>query len=157
MYHEPRDLLVECKSCGAETPFPHYVPETNIACNQCREPLLDLDLNDTHDEYVCEDCGYTQLLLKDTPFDPDVTACRCGSDSIVKMDSSSIAEEAEEAGALDKLDDDDESLDDDETLEEEEDEELDDEPEDDWLRSDPRELDDSDDYDEAMDSESEYN
>jgi hypothetical protein len=157
MYHEPKDLLVECKSCGAESHFTHYMPETNIACAQCREPLLDLDLNESHDEYVCEDCGYTQLLLKDTPFDPDTTACRCGSDSIIKMDSSSIAEEAEEAGALDKLDDD-ETLDDDEPLEEEDDEEeLDDEPEEDWLRSDPRELGESDDYDEAMDSESEYN
>ena len=156
MYHEPKDLLVECKSCGAESHFTHYVPETNIDCAQCREPLLDLDLNESHDEYVCEDCGYTQLLLKDTPFDPDATACRCGSDSIIKMDSSSIAEEAEEAGALDKLDDD-ETLDDDEPLEEEDEEELDDEPEEDWLRSDPRELGESDDYDEAMDSESEYN
>ena len=158
MFHEPRDLLIECKSCGAESRFKNYVPEKYVICSQCHESLIDLDLNDSHDEYVCEDCGYTQLLMKDTPFDPDETACRCGSDSIVKMDSSSIAEEAEEAGALDRLGDD-EALDDDEVLDKEEDagladEPLDDEPEDEWLHSDP--SDESDDGDEASDNEKGY-
>lgn len=156
MFHEPRDLLVECKSCGAESRFKSYVPEKYVVCNQCRESLIDLDLNESHDEYVCEDCGYTQLLLKDTPFDPDETACRCGSNSIIKMDTSSIAEEAEEAGALDRLDDD-EALDDDEPLDKDEealdDEPLDDEEEDDWLSSGHE---DDEDSDEASDGEPGY-
>ena len=161
MFHEPRDLLIECKSCGAESRFQKYVPEKYVACSQCREPLIDSDLNDSHDEYVCEDCGHTQLLLKDTQFDPDETACRCGGSNIIKMDSSSIAEEAEEAGTLDKLDDADTGmLDDDEVLDKEDDElddePLDEEPEEDWLRSDPRQADDSDDYDEASDSDLGY-
>lgn len=158
MFHEPRDLLIECKSCGAESRFKNYVPEKYVVCGQCQESLIDLDLNDSHDEYVCEDCGYTQLLMKDTPFDLDETACRCGSDNIVKMDSSSIAEEAEEAGTLDKLDDD-IALSDDETLDEEEEDEGEEEPleeedEDEWLHSDPN--DESDDRDETSDSEKGY-
>lgn len=161
MFHEPRDLLIECKSCGAESRFSKYVPEMHVVCSHCEEQLIDVDLNETHDEYVCEDCGHTQLLLKDTPFNEDENECRCGSASIIKMDSSSIAEEAEEAGALDRIE---EGLEadtlDDEAEEEEDDEGLDDmmdeEEEEDWLRSDPHEIDEPDEFDEASDGDPGY-
>lgn len=153
MYHEPRDLLIECKSCGVESSFSNYLPETPAFCNQCRERLIDLDLNDTHDEYVCEDCGFTMLLLKEAPFEVGESTCRCGSAKVEKMDSSSIAEDAEEAGAFDVPEEEEEEIEEDEEKEEEE-EEL---KEVDWFRSDPDGFEEMDDYNETFDNDPGYN
>ncbi|MBI4389807.1 MAG: hypothetical protein HY580_06460 [Nitrospinae bacterium] len=148
-------MLIECKSCGVENLFAGYLPETHTYCTQCRERLIDLDLNESHDEYVCEDCGFSMLLLKDAPFEKGST-CRCGSSSVEKLESSSIAEEAEEAGVLDEMMED---LEDEEESDEEEDdiEEEEELNEVDWLRSEPEAADDMDDYNEAFDNDPGYN
>ncbi|MBI5427421.1 MAG: hypothetical protein HZA02_03985 [Nitrospinae bacterium] len=155
MFHEPRDLLIECKSCGVENLFANYLPETHTYCTQCRERLIDLDLNDTHDEYVCEDCGFSMLLLKDAPFEKGST-CRCGSASVEKQESSSIAEEAEEAGVLDEMLEAEEKSGDEEEADDETEEEEEELNEVDWFRSEPDAADDMDDYNEAFDNDPGY-
>ncbi|MDH5761931.1 MAG: hypothetical protein OEZ51_03020 [Nitrospinota bacterium] len=130
----PHDLLIECSDCGVENIFSEYSPEQLTICNQCREMLIQPDFNQTHNEYQCDDCGFVMCLAKDTPFEPGKTACRCQSFNIVKVDHSTLYEEAEEAGAFD-LDE----------------EELETSPSDDWCRSDLSSIETSDDYNEMFD------
>jgi DNA-directed RNA polymerase subunit RPC12/RpoP len=132
---EPRDLLIECASCGIENIFSEYTPDQPTFCNQCRDRLIHPDFNETHNEYRCEDCGFSVCLLKETEFDEGNTPCRCGSTNVFKVEPSTIAEDAEEAGAFE--------------LEEENDasEEFD------WYRSDSGNMDTMDDYNELFDQD----
>ena len=58
-----------------------------------------MDLMDSHKEVVCEDCGMTLLLLRDTEITLGESTCRCGSSNLALQDSPSIPLLAEEAKA----------------------------------------------------------
>lgn len=102
----PRDLLVFCKACGIENLHPDYHPRNFLVCNQCRDPLIEPNLNDTHKEAMCEQCSMSVLLLKDTPFEEGKSACRCGSMELKLRPQSTIADDASKAGAFDFAEDD---------------------------------------------------
>jgi hypothetical protein len=93
---EPRDVFIECKGCGFENTLTQYTPEIPALCKDCRTALIGATLDDSHNEFICEDCGFTMLLLKDTPFEESDAKCRCGSENVLKMDASTVAEEAHE-------------------------------------------------------------
>ena len=132
----PHDLLIECSDCGVENIFSEYSPEQVTICNQCRERLIHPDFNRTHNEYLCDDCGFVMCLSKDTPFEKGKTSCRCGSFNIQKISKSTLYEDAEEAGVFDP-----------------DQEDLDTTPSDDWCRSDLSDIEASEDYNEIFDQD----
>ena len=101
---QPIELLVSCRSCGIENSIPEYTPELPAVCSQCRERLIDMELMESHKELVCEDCGMTLLLPKDTEVTPGESTCRCGSSNLALQASPTIPLLAEEAGAFMKDD-----------------------------------------------------
>jgi len=98
--YKPRDLLVECRACQIENFIADYTPDMPVVCNQCRERLIDLELEESFDEYECEDCGMVLLLSQDTEITPGESTCRCGSANLSLKPSPSIPRQAEEAGAF---------------------------------------------------------
>jgi DNA-directed RNA polymerase subunit RPC12/RpoP len=96
----PIELLIACKSCGIENLIVDYAPGLPAVCSQCREGMIDLELMESHKEVVCQDCGMTLLLLKDTEITMGESTCRCGSNNLALQDSPSIPLLAEEAKAL---------------------------------------------------------
>lgn len=98
-FRAPRDLLIECGGCGIENMFTDYTPAMPAVCNQCRERQIWPNFNETHHEYVCQDCGISICLKQSTVFDLGNTPCRCGKLKVIKVETSTIAQEAEAAGA----------------------------------------------------------
>jgi len=97
----PKDLLIICQDCRIENLVPDYTPEMFPVCNQCREGLIAPNLNETHNEIVCNDCSMGILLLKATEFKQGESSCRCHSQNLSLLPHSSIPEEANKAGAFD--------------------------------------------------------
>ncbi len=97
----PRDLMVICQECHIENLVPEYSPGMFPVCNQCREGLIAPNLNETHNEIVCEACNMSLLLLKKTEFKKGESSCRCESQNLTLLASSTIAAEAQKAGAFD--------------------------------------------------------
>jgi hypothetical protein len=91
------ELLIACRSCGIENLLVDYTPGLPAVCSQCRESLISMELMDSHKEVVCEDCGMTLLLLRDTEITIGESTCRCGSSNLALKDSPSIPLLAEEA------------------------------------------------------------
>ena len=133
----PRKLFIECPACGISNMIDGFTPEKPVICNQCRERMIEPTLNETHSEILCEDCGLTLLFLKETEFVEGESTCRCGSTHLSLFEESTIAEDAEEAGAFDLED---ESFED----KEDEDDGLS------WIRSDS-DLDHDEDYNDMFD------
>lgn len=79
--------------------FTDYTPAMPAVCNQCRERQIWPNFNETHHEYLCQDCGFSICLKQSTPFDLGNTPCRCGKLKVIKLNPSTIAQEAEAAGA----------------------------------------------------------
>ena len=101
---EPRDMRVECQESRIENVFTDYTPATVILCNQCREQMLHPDLNESHNEYRCDDCGFSICLLKKTEFAEGETPCRCESLNIHRINPSTLYEDALKAGAFEEND-----------------------------------------------------
>ena len=95
-----RTLLIECGSCEIENSVTEYTARNLPVCNQCREPLIEPNLNETHNELVCEICGTHILLLKTTEVTIGDSQCICGSKQLNQQSSSSILKQAEKAGAF---------------------------------------------------------
>ena len=130
----PYDLFIECRSCGVENNIPDYVPSMRIFCSQCRERLIDVDIVETHCEYICQACDMRLVLLHATEVKSGESACSCGSTDLVNMGKTALPDEVEKAGGLIDLEEGDE-----EVMEDT-----------DWLRAaDPGEVDD-DDYNEMF-------
>ena len=128
---KPRDMLVECQDCGIENIFTDYTPDTLVICNQCREQLIHPNFNETHNEYRCDDCGFTICLLKETEFAEGETPCRCESLNLHLVNPSTLYEDALKAGAFQEDDIETEDFD--------------------WFRSEKSEA--SDSYDEMFDQD----
>ncbi len=79
--------------------FTDYTPAMPAVCNQCRERQIWPNFNETHYEYLCQDCGFSICLKQSTEFDLGNTPCRCGKLKVIKLNPSTIAQEAEAAGA----------------------------------------------------------
>lgn len=129
---ESWDLLIECKGCQVENLFPDFHPRTALICNQCRELLVDDKLDETHNEFVCGDCGMKLLLLKGTVIDIGETTCQCGSSNITQMQAHTLPNAAlvfEEKKDLEVLEDTD------------------------WLRSGTLDSPEDDDYNEMFDKD----
>ncbi len=105
--HKAIELLVTCRSCSIENLVVDYTPGLSAVCSQCREKLIDMELMDSHKEVVCEDCGMTLLLPRDTEVTKGESTCRCGSSNLALKDSPSIPLLAEEAKASKGQEDDD--------------------------------------------------
>jgi DNA-directed RNA polymerase subunit RPC12/RpoP len=103
--HDPIELLVTCRGCAIENLIVDYTPGLPAVCSQCREKLIDMELMDSHKEVVCEDCGMTLLLPKDTEVTMGESTCRCGSSNLALQDSPSIPLLSEEAKASKKNED----------------------------------------------------
>ncbi len=99
-FAKPKDLLIECRACKIENLVGDYTPELPIVCSQCRERLIDLDLEQTHKEYVCDDCGMSVLLFKETEITAGESTCRCGSTRLTLLDSPETPKLADKAGAF---------------------------------------------------------
>ena len=95
------DILIECRGCKIENIFGEYSPEKVLVCNQCRERLVEPDLEDVYSRYDCKTCGFAILVLKETDFKIGESKCRCGSDDLEKTSCSSFVENARNAGAFD--------------------------------------------------------
>ena len=96
----PYDLLIGCRSCSVENMITNYVPSMRIFCSQCREHLIDVDILNTHCEYVCQSCDMKLVLLKDTEVKLGESACACGSADVLKVGETSLPNEAAQVGAL---------------------------------------------------------
>ena len=103
----PCDLFIECRSCGIENMIAGYVPSMRIFCSQCRERLIDVDLVETHCEYVCQSCDMRLILLQATEIKLGESACSCGSKDLLKVDAMTLLDAAAEAGGLIEFDEDD--------------------------------------------------
>ena len=102
----PCDLLIECRSCSVENMIADYVTSMQIFCSQCRDPLVDDDIIETHVEYVCQACDARLILLEDTEVHLGESACQCGSKDVLKVGKTALPSEALQAGGLtDKGDD----------------------------------------------------
>ena len=122
------NLFIECRSCGVENNIADYVPSMRIFCSQCRERLIDVDIVETHCEYICQVCDMRLVLLHATEVKSGESACSCGSTDLVNMGKTTLPDEVEKAGGLIGLEEGDE-----EVMEDT-----------DWLRSDPGRVDDED-------------
>lgn len=107
---ESSEIFVECKGCGVENFFGDYSPGNVIVCNQCRDRLVDADIDDTHNAFVCDDCGLTLFLLKETEVIPGESTCRCGGASLSEIEISDVA--SDYVSFPDNEDEDDEPLED---------------------------------------------
>ena len=87
----PYDLFIECRSCGVENNIPDYVPSMRIFCSQCRERLIDVDIVETHCEYICQACDMRLVLLHATEVKSGESACSCGSTDVLKIGKTSSA------------------------------------------------------------------
>ena len=96
----PYDLLIECRSCGVENMIADYVPSMRIFCSQCRERLIDLDVIESHCEYICQACDMKLLLLKGTEVKLGESACACGSTDLLEIGETKLPDEAAKAGGL---------------------------------------------------------
>ena len=125
----PYDLLIGCRSCGVENMIADYVPSMRIFCSQCREQLIDLNIIETHCEYLCQECDMRLILLKATEIKLGESACSCGSTDLMNVGETTLPDEVDKAGGLIDLGEDDNEI-------------LEDT---DWLRgADPGEVDDDD-------------
>ena len=122
------NLFIECRSCGIENNITDYAPSMHIFCSQCREQLIDLNIIETHCEYLCQECDMRLILLKATEIKLGESACSCGSTDLQKVSKTTLPDEVEKAGGLIGLEEGDE-----EVMEDT-----------DWLRSDPGRVDDED-------------
>ena len=111
-YKTPFDLFIECRSCGVENNITDYSPSMRIFCNQCRDQLIDVDIVETHCEYICQACDMKLLLLKVTEVKLGESACACGSTNLLEIGETNLPEEAAKAGGLINSVDDDEILED---------------------------------------------
>ena len=96
-----RDVLIECQSCGIENIFNGYLPEQLVLCNQCRDRLVEPNLQEICNQFECLDCGFEIIVLKKTPFILGDSTCRCGSKNIKKVETILIYQDAVKAGAFD--------------------------------------------------------
>ena len=125
------DILIECRGCQIENIFGEYSPDKVLVCNQCRERLIEPDLDEVYSRFDCEICNFAILVLKKTTFKVGEAKCRCGSNELVKTNCTEIVKNAHKAGAFDLPD---EAL----------------PSEDDWYRSEPIQDQDKD-YNEMFD------
>lgn len=93
--------MIECKGCGTENLFNGYTAHQFLNCTQCRDRLIAPDLDETHREFVCQDCELVLVLLEKTEITPGEATCRCGGHNIVAVNTPSILTAAAAAGALD--------------------------------------------------------
>jgi hypothetical protein len=98
------DILIECRGCQIENMFGEYSPDKVLVCNQCRERLIEPDLDEVYSRYDCKSCNFAILVLKKTIFKVGEAKCRCGSDELVKTNCTEIVENAQKAGAFDLTD-----------------------------------------------------
>ena len=96
----PYDLFMECRSCGVENMLADYAPSMRIFCSQCRERLIDVDLVETHCEYVCQSCDMRLTLLQATEVKLGESACSCGSTDLMNAGETTLPDEVEKAGGL---------------------------------------------------------
>ena len=96
----PYDLLIECRSCSVENIVADYIASMRIFCSQCRDPLIDDDIIETHVEYVCQECDTRLILLEDTAVQLGESACSCGSTNVLKVGKTTLPSEALKAGGL---------------------------------------------------------
>ncbi len=94
------DILIECRGCKVENIFGEYTPDKILVCNQCRERLIEPDLNDIYSRFDCQTCGFAILVLKETKFKIGEAKCRCGSNELASSNCSSIIDNARDAGAF---------------------------------------------------------
>ena len=71
-----------------------------IFCSQCRERLIDLDVIESHCEYICQACDMKLLLLKGTEVKLGESACACGSTDLLEIGETKLPDEAAKAGGL---------------------------------------------------------
>ena len=102
----PYDLLIECRSCSVENMVADYITSMRIFCSQCRDPLIDDDIIETHVEYVCQECDTRLILLEDTEVQFGESACSCGSTNVLKVGKTTLPSEALKAGGLTEKGDD---------------------------------------------------
>ena len=100
--NEPRDILIECQSCGIENVFNGYTPDQFVLCNQCRDRLIEPNLQEACNQYECRDCGFAIVVLKKTPIIIGDSVCRCGSKNLTKIETIALYQEASSAGAFDE-------------------------------------------------------
>jgi DNA-directed RNA polymerase subunit RPC12/RpoP len=98
------DLLIECRGCKIENLFGEYSPDKVLVCNQCRERLVEPDLEEVYSRYDCKNCSFAILVLKETNFKIGEAKCRCGSDELEKTNCIEMVENARNAGAFDLTD-----------------------------------------------------
>ena len=96
----PYDLLIECRSCGIENKIADYVPNMHIFCSQCRERLIDVDIVETHCEFICQKCDMKLVLLKTTEVKLGESACSCGGTDLMNVGETTLPDEADKAGGL---------------------------------------------------------
>ena len=94
------DLLIGCRSCGVENMIADYVTSMRIFCSQCRDPLIDDDIIETHIEYVCQACDARLILLEATEVQLGESACQCGSKDVLRVGKTALPSEALQAGGL---------------------------------------------------------
>ena len=94
------DLLIECRSCRVENMIAGYTPSMRIFCSQCREDLVEIDLGETHYEYICQSCDMRLVLLQTTEIEPGKSSCSCGSTDLLNMDEVTLPDEAAEGSGL---------------------------------------------------------
>ena len=95
------DILIECRGCKIENIFGEYSPKKVLVCNQCRERLIEPDLDDFYFRYNCKHCSFTIIVLKKTNFIVGESKCRCGSNDLVKANCTEFIQNARNAGAFD--------------------------------------------------------
>jgi hypothetical protein len=98
------DILIECRGCQIENIFGEYSPDKVLVCNQCRERLIEPDLEEIYSRFDCEVCNFAILVLKKTEFKIGEAKCRCGSNELVKSNCTEMVENARNAGAFDLAD-----------------------------------------------------
>ena len=98
------DILIECRGCQIENIFGEYSPDKVLVCNQCRERLIEPDLEEVYSRFDCEICNFAILVLKKTEFKIGEAKCRCGSNELVKQNCTEMVENAQKAGAFDLID-----------------------------------------------------
>jgi hypothetical protein len=98
------DILIECRGCQIENIFGEYSPDKVLVCNQCRERLIEPDLEEVYSRFDCEICNFAILVLKKTEFKIGEAKCRCGSNELVKTNCTEMVENAQKAGAFDLID-----------------------------------------------------
>jgi hypothetical protein len=98
------DILIECRGCQIENIFGEYSPDKVLVCNQCRERLIEPDLDEVYSRFDCEVCNFAILVLKKTEFKIGEAKCRCGSNELVKTNCTEMVENAKKAGAFDLID-----------------------------------------------------